>query len=298
MSSLPISFYMALFIIRYGEIGLKSKAVRRRFESALKRNITSRFIERKRECRIELEWGRIFLWSDDVRTTEEILKKIFGIVSFSQAVECSADKEDICKLAIDISKPLFKEGMSFCIKARRTGEHEYTSMDLGRDVGSAVYLANEELNPSVDLKNPDLTIFVEVRQKRAFVFSEIIPGPGGMPLGTQGRVLGLASEEKDLAACWLMMKRGCRVILATENEELAAILEPWDHKLRIVKPIELSEMENLASELGAEGIALGWDLKRFETESDRITGLSIPLFYPLIGMSSSNIEDLLKVIKT
>jgi thiamine biosynthesis protein ThiI len=288
---------MALFLIRYGEIGLKSKAVRRRFESALKRNITTRFIERKMECRIEVEWGRIFLWSDEIQKTKEILKKIFGIVSFSQALECSSNKEDICKVAIDMSKPFFKEGMSFRIKARRTGEHGYTSMDLGRDVGSAVFLANEELNPRVDLKNPDLTIFVEVRQKRAFVFSDIVTGPGGMPLGTQGRVLGLALNEKDLVACWLMMKRGCRVIIAAENEAPTSMMEPWDHKLRIVQTVELPEIENLANGLGAEGIALGWDLETFEKESVKITGLSIPLFYPLIGMTSGQVEDLLKIIK-
>jgi len=107
---------MALFIIRYGEVGLKSKAVRRRFENALRRNIAERFILQKLECRIELDWGRVYLWTDETDKAAEILRKTFGIVSFSRAIECSSDKQDICANAAALSKPLYKNGMSFRVR--------------------------------------------------------------------------------------------------------------------------------------------------------------------------------------
>ena len=200
-------------------------------------------------------------------------------------------------MAIEVARPLFKKDMSFRIRARRTGQHGYTSVELARDAGSAVYLANEHLNPKVDLERPDLTIFIEVRQNRAFVFSEIISGPGGMPAGTQGKVLGLIANERDVAASWLMMKRGCRVFLSAENEEMISVLEPWDPKFKMVKPVDISGAESMARYLKAEGIALGWSVQEFDDNHDSVSGMSLPVFYPLIGMEPAQVEELLEFIK-
>ncbi len=298
MFHFTFSSYMALFIIRYGEIGLKSKSVRRRFEASLRGNITTRFVKLGKECRISSDRGRIYLWSDDVQCVKNVLRRTFGIVSFSQVEECTSEKEDIFRLAIEVASPLFKKDMSFRIKARRTGQHVYTSVELARDAGSAVYLANEHLNPRVDLRNPELTIYIEVRQNRAFVFSGIISGPGGMPVGTQGKVLGLISNERDVAASWLMMKRGCRVFLSAENEEIASVLEPWDPKFKIVELVDISGAESMARHLKAEGIALGWNVQEFDNDHDRMSGMTLPVFYPLIGMEPTQVDELLSFIRS
>jgi len=281
---------MALYLIRYGELGLKSPGVRRIFERALRRNITSRYADARIECRIESDWGRIFLWSDDVVFTETLLSRTFGIVSFSRAEETDSSPESICNMAVGVAAPLFKEGMGFAVRARRKGQHPYTSMELARDTGSAIWLANEDKNPRVDLTNPELEIFVEVRQNRAFVYTEKVQGPRGMPLGTQGRVIGIVEKPLDIVACWLMMKRGCRVIAATSNPELVEPLRSWAPELKIMqlKP----DLERLAKSQHAKGIVLGWDIAQYDAKHGEVDGLGVPVFYPLIGMAGADIEGL------
>jgi len=290
---------MALFLIRYGELGLKSKPVRCRFESALIKNITGRFVQLGKECRVESDWGRIMLWCDEPGVAEKILDKTFGVVSFSRAVECEANKEKICELAAEESKTLFKKNMSFAVRARRTGNHDYTSMELAKDAGSAIFIANEHLEPKVNLTKPDLEIFIEVRQNRAFVFSKKIPGPGGMPVGTQGKTVGPLENDRDMAACWLMLKRGCRVLLATRNAELAKALDPWDPSQKTLQmngDASISELVKICSESKAEGIALSWDLATIEKRNSEVTGLPVPVFYPLAGLTVGQLEKLLRTI--
>ncbi len=282
---------MALYLIRYGELGLKSKRVRSRFESILKNNIMARFISGKRECRLESDRGRIYLWSDDSGFTEEVLSKTFGIVSYSMAMETDSVPESIYALAIEISKPLFKKGTSFAVRARRSGQHPYTSMELARDAGSAIYLANEELEPRVDLGSPELEVFIEVRQKRAFIYTCVCRGPGGMPLGSQGRVIGLLEEQRDIAACWLMMKRGCRVVVVAQNPELAVPLKSWDPELKVMPPS--LNLDDIIESNRALGTVLGWDMERFDTESLKT---EYPVFHSLIGMADADIEKLIKKI--
>ncbi len=284
---------MALYLIRYGELGLKSQKVRSRFERTLRDNIISRFIKASKECRVEYDRGRIFLWADDEHFTEKVLAYTFGIVSFSKAEETPSDQESIFQLAIDIAKPFFKQDMSFCIRARRNGQHPYNSMELARDTGSAVFLAYEHLNPKVNLTNPELEIFIEVRQNRSFIYTEKIQGPGGMPLGTQGRTLGIVENQQDIAACWPIMKRGCRVIVATDNPELTESLKAWDPNLKVV---ESGDFQQLANFLKTEGIALGWDIATYDAEQEKLTGLDLPVFFPLIGMADADIEKLLAKI--
>ncbi len=286
---------MALYLIRYGELGLKSQKVRSRFERTLRENIISRFIKASKECRVEYDRGRIFLWADDEPFTEKVLAHTFGIVSFSKAEETTSDQELIFQLAIDTARPFFKENMSFCIRARRNGQHPYTSMELARDTGSAVFLAYEHLNPKVNLTNPDFELFIEVRQNRSFVYTEKIQGPGGMPLGTQGRTLGIVEKQQDIAACWPIMKRGCRVIVATNNPELTEPLRDWDPSLKIIEPGDLQQLANFQK---TEGIALGWDIATYDARQEELADLDLPVFFPLIGMADADIEKLLAKINS
>lgn len=285
---------MTLFLIRYGEIALKSKAVRRRFQNMLLDNIHQHLIENRLECRSSTDHGRIYLQADDI--ARGILGRVFGIVSFSPVLETSSKMEDICHVAGDYSKGLFSEGRSFAVRARRTGEHSYTSVDLAREVGSAVYLANEEHHPKVDLGNPDIEVFVEVRQNRAFIFSEKERGPGGMPLGSQGRVVALVESENDIAAAWLIMKRGCRTFIITGDEELASDLGKWDPKLKVIveSKNDLQTLVDIAKYKRAEGIVLGWGMEKIGNE---VRDIPLPIFYPLIGMSDDEVTSILDRIK-
>jgi thiamine biosynthesis protein ThiI len=96
---------------------------------------------------------------------------------------------------------------------RSVKDESFTSQDLGRICGDAVYHAVEDRHPRVDLKNPDHAIHVELREKQSYIFTEIVKGVGGMPLGSQGAMVALVSGGIDSpVAAWLMMKRGCTII--------------------------------------------------------------------------------------
>jgi len=105
---------------------------------------------------------------------------------------------------------MIDEQTKFAIKCRRVGDHDFTSQEMAAFCGGVV---RKRVLAPVDLTNPELTIFVEVRGDDTFIYHEKIPGPGGLPLGTQGKVVCLVSSGIDSpVAAYLMMKRGCEVI--------------------------------------------------------------------------------------
>jgi len=86
-------------------------------------------------------------------------------------------------------------------------------MDVCKEVGKQVLKRLEDRNLRVNLKNPQFTLNIEVRDENAYIFSENLKGAGGFPLGSQSKVVCLLSGGIDSAvACWLVMKRGCPII--------------------------------------------------------------------------------------
>ncbi len=295
---------MVQFLIRYGEIGLKSKAVRERFQRILVNNIQNHFMKMGLECRTTSDYGRVYLWTENAEDARTILRRVFGIVSFSEVVETTSDMEDIKKVAIGISKGLLSKGTHFAVRARRTGEHDFTSVDLGRDVGSAIYLANEELELKVNLTKPEVEVFVETRQNKTYLFIGKTPGPGGMPLGSQGRVIGIAENRRDIVSIWLMMKRGCRVFVLPKDESIIDSLWAWDPDMKLLDfenhtpDIPISQNPELimtwARRKKAEGLVLGWDLKDLDENK---LDIPLPIFHPRIGLSDQEVLDMLEMIE-
>ena len=206
-----------VIIARYGEIGLKSPKIRSRFERKLVKNIKATF-----ECEVERNQGRIYIFPQDFDEGIEKLNRVFGVVSYSPAISTDSTYEGIDETLTAYTEELISEGIldedtKFAIKCRRVGNHDYTSQEMAAHCGGVV--RNVVLAP-VDLTNPDLTIFVEIRENRAFIYHEKIRGPGGLPLGTQGRVVVLLSSGIDSpVAAYLMMKRGCEVVALHCNND-------------------------------------------------------------------------------
>lgn len=287
MTSLQDS--VTTILIRYGETGLKGEPVRSRFEKLLVENLVLAHKVAGVSCLFERQRGRIFASSDMPEKTLDILARTFGVVSVSPVEECSSDPEEISKLAVVLSSTLLKSGASFAVRARRTGDHSYSSMELAATVGERILEANRELGIRVDLSNPDFEIFIEVRNNRAFVFSKNIPGPGGLPLRSQGRVLALIEDKKSLLAAWLMMRRGCTTILLNQSNLTAReieILKPWNPWwsgfIESTDPMEILRLKNCL------GIVVGWTLDEFEIRERPKAG--VPIFYPLLGMNRDEIE--------
>jgi thiamine biosynthesis protein ThiI len=202
-------------IVRYGELALKSPGVRNWYEKILMKNIAAMldskgipyFLMRR-------EWGRIFIETTDLRAAKAAAD-VFGVVSTSPALITEPNLESTAETCAFLGKDLILEGESFAIRARRSGNHSFSSTDLGRTCGDAVWsaLENEGKHPRVDLSFPDREIFVEMRQDLAYVYLETIKGVGGLPLGTQGSMVVLMSGGLDSpVAAWLMMKRGVMII--------------------------------------------------------------------------------------
>lgn len=203
-----------LLLIRHGEIGLKSHAVRARFESALTHRLEQSLVRRKVEAIVARTPARHFVETDDLEGAKEAVRHVFGITSFSPAVRTAVDLETLKEAAAAYARTWWPQGAtSFAIRARRTGTHPYTSQDLGIEVGSAVYLAMQArgVPVRVDLDAPDFALHLEVRSKDAYLYHEKLPGPGGLPLGTQGKMVVYLDNGDAAAAAYLMMRRGAQV---------------------------------------------------------------------------------------
>lgn len=200
-------------IVRYGEIGIKSEQVRRKFEALLIGNIRAMLDSRGVAYEdIIRERGRIFVVTKDARASG-VVRDVFGVVSTSHAIKGGPTIEDAARIAASIGKEVIRDNESFAIVPRRSGSQPFTSQDIGRICGDAVYNAVIERHPKVDLRNPDHSIHVEIRDTHSYVFTDIVKGVGGMPLGSQGKMVAMVSGGIDSpVAAWLMMKRGCEIV--------------------------------------------------------------------------------------
>ncbi len=193
-------------IVRYGEIALKSEPVRRRFEWRLIENI--KLSLKGLDYKLRRERGRIFIDTRRPSAATERMAKIPGIVSASPSLRTDASIGSITSAVVGEAKKILSPGMTFAIRTSRVGEHPFSSMDVNVSVGSAVLA--EVKGVRVNLSAPEREIFVEVRGGDAYVFTKIVGGAGGLPLGTQGSVVApFSGSLNGSVSSYLTMKRGC-----------------------------------------------------------------------------------------
>lgn len=197
-----------MYIIRYSEIGLKGPRARNSMINALVSNIET-VLSVHGKAKIRTERGRIFLESSiPDPEIHESLTAIFGIKSFSPA---EVQEFDGIEQLTEIVRNKFEDsvnGKTFAVRCRRTGSHNFTSLDVERKAGEKLL----EYSSGVNLRNPDVEINIEIREKLAYLYTDVIPGPGGLPIPSQGRFLSLMSGGIDSpVASWYMMKRGALV---------------------------------------------------------------------------------------
>ncbi|UCG95019.1 MAG: tRNA 4-thiouridine(8) synthase ThiI [archaeon] len=198
-------------LCRLGETALKSDYTRRFFEKKMVSNINKGLKSAKIDFSVRGEPGRLFIDTKEIDKACEVLTKVFGLTSISpvRKVIVKADMEKLVNHAEKFAKKFIEKGDSFAVRARRTGNQAFTSQMIERRVGERIV---KNIGSRVDLENPDRTLYIEVRQNKAYFFMEKIKCQGGLPLGTQGNVAALFSGGIDSAvASWMMMKRGCRV---------------------------------------------------------------------------------------
>ncbi|SCI04694.1 Probable tRNA sulfurtransferase [uncultured Clostridium sp.] len=202
------------FLIKYAEIGTKGKN-RYMFEDALVKQI--RYALRDVDGRFEVskESGRIYVKAEgeyDYDDTVEALKRVFGIADICPMVQIDdKDYENLKQHVRDYMDQVYPDkNITFKVDARR-GDKQYpvTSDQINRDLGEVILEAFPQMK--VDVHHPDVLLHVEVRQK-INLFSVKIPGPGGMPVGTNGKAMLLLSGGIDSpVAGYMIAKRGVKI---------------------------------------------------------------------------------------
>jgi thiamine biosynthesis protein ThiI len=203
-------------IIRFGgEIGIKGVWTRKLYERRLIKNIRAVLKHYALPySAFNRRFGRIYIQTPLVWDSCKKLSKIFGVSSLSPALETSSKQDEIVNNSISLVGSRLEKGKSFAVRCRRVGKHPYTSQDICREVGRRILEAYPHHTFRVDLTHPDVTLGIEIREERTFIYTDIIQGVGGLPLGTQQKVVCLfKGDNASAAACWLAMKRGCLPIL-------------------------------------------------------------------------------------
>ena len=156
-----------VILLRYGEIALKSKPVRKSLVQRLKDNIRVHFRANGLECHISSDYGRIYIYCDDHEKAIGLLKRVFGLVSFSSCIETTSELEGLTEQTVRLAQAWLNEGAKFAIRTKRIGTHPFSSQSLAEKLGSVVLESVNDLK--VDLSNPDVEIFVEVRHEKGFI---------------------------------------------------------------------------------------------------------------------------------
>ena len=199
------------FLLKYGEIGIKGKN-RHLFEDALVRQVRYSLRDLEGDFRVHKSQARIYVDCEGNYDSDEVIERlqtVFGLVGICPVVRKRDEgfeqlKKDVTAF-MDAMYPDKK--ITFKVEARRSRKtYSLNSMEINCAVGEAVLEAFPEIR--VDVHKPDVLLHIEVRNE-IYIYSQIIPGPGGMPVGTNGKAMLLLSGGIDSpVAGYMIAKRG------------------------------------------------------------------------------------------
>jgi thiamine biosynthesis protein ThiI len=186
-----------------GELTTKARRTRARFQRRLARNIQASFAASGQTCELRENWSRLLVRLEPGGSFDP-LGRVFGISSFSVLDGvCGASMDEIVQMGTELYAEQVR-GRRFAVRPRRSGTHRFSSMDIAVQLGSAL---NE--GATVDLRDPEFEVFVEVRGDYTFFFSSKTNGAGGLPLRVEGKAVSLLSGGFDSpVASWMMLRRG------------------------------------------------------------------------------------------
>ena len=202
-----------IFIVRSGEVALKGMN-KPYFERMLLDRI-KKLLKRFDGVNAYRHEGLIYVradksLNDDPQAIIRQIGKVFGVASISPAMECESNLESIGKTAVEyMMQQINERGVkTFKVEAKRADKNfPVKSPDISRQIGAAVLKGCKVLK--VDVHDPDVRLFVDVRHDLSYIYQDKIPGYGGLPLGTNGKGMTLLSGGIDSpVATWMMAKRG------------------------------------------------------------------------------------------
>ncbi len=303
------------FIIKlFPEITIKSKSVRQRMIKVLQGNVRNVIRRVDPSVRVRMDWDKLVVSCDG--NTPEMRDAVVEVLSCTPGIQCFLEVQEFRFTELhDIylhTAALYGDqlaGQTFCVRVKRHGKHEFTSIEVERYVGGG--LNQNHVTGGVRLKNPDRQINLEIEDDKLYLITQIHPGLGGYPLSTQEDVLSLISGGFDSGvSSYHFIKRGCRVhycffnlggaahevgvkqvayylwnkfsashkvkFLAVPFEPIVAeILEKVDNSLMgvILKRMMMRVAARLAEDLGIEALVTGESLG--QVSSQTLTNLSV-----------------------
>jgi thiamine biosynthesis protein ThiI len=220
-----------IFVVRFfPEIIIKSREVRQRYIAVLRRSLRTQLKQFNGPTAITGGWDSLNICVDGCshEMRERILKLLTHTPGIDLILEVQkyplVDLDGVIALCVAHNAPLVR-GKSFAVRCKRVGDHPFSSMDVERSVGSA--LMTSVVDTSVDLRNPQVAVRVDIHHDEVSVVERLHKGLGGYPLGTQDAVLSLISGGFDsTVSSYLCIKRGmlthfCFFRLGGAEHELA-----------------------------------------------------------------------------
>ena len=320
-----------MILVASAEFTLKSSAVRRTLEqrliddlkTALTRAGMGNFSVEKHAARI------VIRGVTEARLGAKCCARVFGVAYAAPGVVFPLSKEGILNTIAKVADEALSPGQSFAIRAHRSTSSHLSRREIEVQGGSEVLRALKDRGVTVDLNQPDMTIFVDLADDRAYVYRERLQGPGGLPLSSQWKMLAvLDSGPLTLLAAFAMMRRGCLVeLLIPVSESIPSFAR--DSQLGIARRLRelvtrtnyrafLVEFEDLVREQALINSSQLDFPKRLVREAaikfaiarkfrgiifadvggeivskQRMAGIAqIPVLYPLIGLEKEDLIEL------
>lgn len=206
---------MIEFLIKlHPEIAIKSKSVRKRQTLLLERNLKTILLQVDPSVKVSNNFDHLTIRceTDDVQIKQKLIDRLAcipGVVNFAEMQSSSfTDLHNIYEQVLEVYAPQL-EHKSFCVRVRRAGQHDFTSIEAERYIGGG--LNQQVATAKVQLKKPDVVVNLEVRKDQLIMVRKLHAGMGGFPLPSQSDVLSLISGGYDSAvSSYLMIRKGLR----------------------------------------------------------------------------------------
>lgn len=202
-----------IVLVKFGEIVLKGLN-KKSFEDLLTKNIKRR-LKSLGQFKLTSAQSTTYITplDEDIDLGEVVdrVSKIFGIAALCRACVCEKNFDDICEKSYEYLDDVLSCAKTFKVNAKRSDKaFPMKSPEICMELGAK--LLEKFPNLTVDVKNPEVTVTVEIRDENAFVHAEKIKGAGGLPVGSSGKALLLLSGGIDSpVAGWMMAKRGVHI---------------------------------------------------------------------------------------
>ena len=227
-----------MLLLKLGEVVLKGQN-RRSFEDRLVTNVRRR-LKKCGSFQVYVRQSTIYAEpvneSCDMEAAYRAARQVFGVVSVARAVPCEKTVPAIVETARTYLADAFAQAGSFKVESKRADKnYPMNSIQVSQAVGGD--LAELFPNVTVDVHSPELTVYVEIREKYAYVHAPAVPGAGGLPVGMGGHAVSLLSGGLDSpVSSWMMARRG------VELEMVHFVSPPYTSQQAQDKVLELAQL--------------------------------------------------------